>query len=298
MAQTLRLGAVTVTPVFEFATPSRPPEVMFPDLDRAVWRAHESWLAPDFWDPGTGLLQTRVQTWVLRSGGETVLVDTGAGNGKARPEMPVFDHLDTDFLARLRAAGVAPDDVTTVVNTHLHADHVGWNTVLDGGEWVPAFPNARYLVSRADHDFWNPATGSPTRLGAGNDGVFEDSVAPVARAGNLVLWEDSFAVTAELRLEPAPGHTPGSAVLVAESGGDLGLFVGDVLHHPIQLVAPDLNSCFCEDPASARATRRRLLDRAADATALVFPAHLGGGLAVEVRRSGSAFSVARWGFEA
>ncbi|MEV6012753.1 MBL fold metallo-hydrolase [Streptomyces sp. NPDC051976] len=294
------LGGVEVTRVVEFETPTRPPAVMFTEIGPQVWHDNRSWLAPDHWDHDTGLLMTRMQTFVLRSGGATILVDTGVGNDKSRPSIPAFDRRGTDFLARLAAVNVLPEDVDLVVNTHLHADHVGWNTRLVDGNWVPTFPYARYLMPRADYDFWRPDSARsarstrPARTAAANANVFDDSVAPVVRAGQAVLWEDSYDIDGALRLEYAPGHTPGSSVLTLRSGGELAVFVGDVLHHPVQIIEPDANSCFCEDPTAARASRRRVLDRAADQGALVFPAHLRGGSGARVRRNGSSYTIQSW----
>ncbi len=293
---TMTVGRVGIDRVLEHEMATRPPTQMFPGLDPAGWHAQRSWLAPHYWDPATDLLQTCVQTWVLRTDSETVLVDTGVGNGKSRPGLPAFDGLSTDFLDRLRAVGVAPEDVTVVVNTHLHADHVGWNTRLDNDEWAPTFPNATYLVPRADYEFWHPDAAGRPRIGNANDNVFTDSVLPIQRAGLLRLWDGAHQVTGDLRLELAPGHTPGSSVLTLESGADRAVFVGDLLHNPIQIHQPEVNSCFCEDPAAARASRRRLLAWAADHRALVFPAHLRGGLAAEIGRSAGAFAVKKWGF--
>ncbi|MEU5742195.1 MBL fold metallo-hydrolase, partial [Streptomyces tendae] len=194
----------------------------------------------------------------------------------------------------LARAGVRPEDVDIVINTHLHIDHVGWNTYLDGRTWVPTFPNATYLMAKADFDYWNPANEIKTLLGRGNQNVFEDSVAPVHQAGLAQLWEDSHQIDANLRLDLAPGHTPGSSVLRLESGSDRALFVGDLMHSPIQIHEPDANSCFCEDPAEARATRHKLLGAAVDSNALVFPAHLGGHGAAEVVRAGSKFAIKGW----
>ncbi|MEU3294405.1 MBL fold metallo-hydrolase [Streptomyces longwoodensis] len=291
----MMMGRVTIDRVLEHEMATRPPLQMFPRLDPAGWEAQRSRFMPDHWDPATDLLQSCVQTWVLRTSGETVLVDTGIGNDKSRPALPAFDGLRTDFLDRLRAVGVAPEDVTVVVNTHLHADHVGWNTRLDGDEWVPTFPNATYLVSRADYAFWHPDAASRPRIGNANDNVFTDSVLPIEHAGQLRLWGGSHQVTDGLQLELAPGHTPGSSVVTLESGADRAVFVGDLLHHPVQIYQPDVNSCFCEDPVTARASRKHLLAWAADHRALVFPAHLRGGLAAEVRRSADTFAIRNWG---
>jgi glyoxylase-like metal-dependent hydrolase (beta-lactamase superfamily II) len=184
--------------------------------------------------------------------------------------------------------------VDIVVNTHLHVDHVGWNTYLDGRTWVPTFPNATYLISKPDFDFWNPANEHKPLLGRGNQNVFEDSVAPIHEAGLTTLWEDSYTIDSNLRLTLAPGHTPGSSVVTLESGTDRAVFVGDMLHSPVQFVEPDSNSCFCEDPSGARATRRKVLGWAADRGALVVPAHLGGQGAAEVVREGSGFAIKGW----
>lgn len=291
----LMLGDVSVTRIWEYFGPvDMRPEEFFPESTEGTWKDNSSWLSPHFVDPGSGIVQSAIQTWLLRSEGKTILVDTGVGNHKERPYAPVWSHLRTDFLANLARAGVAPEDVDIVVNTHLHIDHVGWNTRLDGREWLPTFPNATYLMPKADFDFWNPENGHAPRLGRGNQNVFEDSVAPVHRAGRTLLWEDSHRIDAHLRLDAAPGHTPGSSVLTLASGTDRAVFVGDLLHSPVQILEPDANSCFCEDPAGARATRRKLLGWAADHNALVVPAHLGGHGAAEVTRNGSGFAIKSW----
>ncbi len=289
------LGDVSVTRVMEyFGSVELSPATFFPDSSEKSWRDREELLVPDFWDPAADACISAIQTWVLRSEGRTILVDTGVGNHKERPYAPVWGHLDTDFLDNLARAGVRPEDVDLVINTHLHIDHVGWNTYLDGRSWVPTFPNATYVIPKADFDFWNPVNEHPTVFGRGNQNVFEDSVVPVHEAGLTLLWEDTYTIDANLRLDLAPGHTPGSSVLTLRSGTDLAVFVGDMLHSPVQLIEPDTNSCFCEDPAGARASRGKVLGWAADNNALVIPAHLGGHGAAEVTRKGSAFAVKSW----
>ncbi|MEV5596503.1 MBL fold metallo-hydrolase [Streptomyces sp. NPDC052496] len=293
--ETIELGKVTVTRVREFFGPvGMTPDTFFPDLPERVWKDNASWISPDFMDARTRVVRSAVQTWLLRSEGKNILVDTGVGNHKERPYAPVWSRLDTGFLAGLARAGVAPEDVDVVINTHLHVDHVGWNTYLDGRNWVPTFPNATYLIPKDDFTFWNPLNHHRPLLGRGNQNVFEDSVAPVHEAGLTLLWEGSHRIDANLRLDAAPGHTPGSCVLTLASGTDRAVFVGDLLHTPLQILEPDANSCFCEDPAGARATRRKVLGRAADTNALVIPAHLGGHGAVEVVRDGSTFAVKGW----
>ncbi|MEU7486952.1 MBL fold metallo-hydrolase [Streptomyces sp. NPDC042319] len=291
----IKLGNVSVTRVWEyFGSVDMTPGTFFPESPKEVWEGGDSWLTPHFLDSDTNLVNSAIQTWLLRSEGKTILVDTGVGNHKERPYAPVWSHLETDFLANLARAGVAPEDVDIVINTHLHIDHVGWNTYLDGRQWVSTFPNATYLMPKDDFDFWNPENGHKPLLGRGNQNVFEDSVAPVHRAGRTLLWENSHQIDAGLRLDAAPGHTPGSSVLTLTSGTDRAVFVGDMLHSPVQILEPDTNSCFCEDPAGARATRRKVLGWAADNNALVIPAHLGGHGAAEVVRDGSKFAIKGW----
>ncbi|MGW1075121.1 MBL fold metallo-hydrolase [Streptomyces sp. NPDC002537] len=299
--QTITLGGVEITRVVEWHGLFSPATAMFPSSTPEMWQENESWLAPDFWNPRLDELYVNVQTWVLRSGGRTVLVDTGLGNDKDRPHMPGWSHLRTGFLDRLAAAGVRPEDVDVVVNTHLHSDHVGWNTRLVEGEWVPTFPRATYLIARTDFDYWNPANGhvqkgmlgDTTVAEVGGD-MFEDSVAPVHRAGRALLWEDRYRIDENLSLEPAPGHTPGSAVLRLESGTDRALFIGDLVHSPLQFARPGCDTCLSEDQAQATRSRQRILEQAAETRALVFPGHLPGHGAAEVRREGGGFAVGRW----
>jgi glyoxylase-like metal-dependent hydrolase (beta-lactamase superfamily II) len=295
--QTIVLGDVEITRVIEWHGAFGATGVLFPSVPGDLWRRHESWLTPDFLNAETGEWQTNVQTWVLRSAGRTVLVDTGLGQHK-HGEAEGFGG-SGDFLDRLAAVGVRPQDVDLVVNTHLHNDHVGWNTRLVDGEWVPTFPHARYLISRADFDYWNPVNGhvprSPFHSAAGTGAMFDESVRPVHQAGQTLLWDgDSHRIDEDLVLELAPGHTPGSAVLRLESGTDRAMFVGDIIHTPLQVIEPDHEICVSEDQAEATRSRRRVLEQAAATNSLVVPAHLGGAGAAEVVRSNGTFSISRW----
>jgi glyoxylase-like metal-dependent hydrolase (beta-lactamase superfamily II) len=289
------LGDVSVTRVMEYyGSVELSPRTFFPDSAPEAWDRNGPWLVPDFYDPDEDVCVCAIQTWLLRSEGRTILVDTGVGNHKERPASRVWHHLETDFLGNLARAGVRPEDVDVVVNTHLHNDHVGWNTRLDDGEWVPTFPNATYLMPEADFEFWNPNGIHARPMGREYQNVFEDSVAPVFEAGLVELWDGHFQIDAHLRLDLAPGHTPGSSVLALNSGTDRAVFVGDLLHTPLQFVQPDNNSCFCEDPIAARSTRRRILGKAADSNTLVFPAHLGGHGGAELTRDGEGFAIKQW----
>ena len=292
---TIELGDVTITRVVEWEGLFSTVADMFPEGDAAWWEANRDWIAPDHWDPETGGMRGCLQTWVVRSEGRTILIDTGAGDGKERPYIPIFGHLHTDFLANLAAAGVKPEDVDVVVNTHVHIDHVGWNTTLVEREWVPTFPNAQYVMAQVDVDFWNPLNGHDRKGALVNQNMFEDSVAPVLGAGQAVLWDDAHDIDANLRIEAAPGHTPGLGVIKVRSGSDRAVFVGDLLHNPAQVPNCGWNSCFCEDAEQAKRSRGSVLSWAADHNALVIPAHWAGSHAAEVSRDGDGFAIKGWG---
>ncbi|TDC75656.1 MBL fold metallo-hydrolase [Streptomyces hainanensis] len=292
--QGIVLGDVEVIRVVEWQGPFVSTADLVPDADAEMWKDNEEWLAPDHWEPETDRMVVAVQTWVLRSGGRTVLVDTGVGHGRERPDSPPFHHWRGDLLGALARAGVHPRDVDVVVNTHLHIDHVGGNTVDAAGEWVPAFPNARYLVPAADDFHFGPDNAYGGSRQQDGRQIYEDSVAPVHRAGQVVLWDGVHRIDEHLTLESAPGHTPGSSVLRLASGGDRAVFVGDLVHSPVQILHPSCNSGACRAPAQAAASRRRILQRAADERELLVPAHFGGAGAVEVRGEGGGFVLGPW----
>ncbi|MGI8329163.1 MBL fold metallo-hydrolase [Actinomadura scrupuli] len=302
-SDTIELGDVSVTRVVEWAGPIGTAREIIPAGRPEIWRDNRSLLVPDFWRPDDDACLCHVQSWVLRGGGRTIVIDTGVGNDRYRPQVPRFTNLHTPFLDDLARAGVRPADVDLVVNTHIHYDHVGWNTTRAGDRWVPTFPNATYLIPHADYDHFHPAnagrrpapvTDADRLRREGGHLVFDDSIAPIVERGQALLWRDSYRIDGDLTLEPAPGHTPGSAVLWLRSGDDRAVFVGDLVHSPVQILEPHDNSRFCEDPVTARASRRRVLGQAADTGALVVPAHFGGHGATAVRRDGDGFAITGW----
>ncbi|WP_030058857.1 MBL fold metallo-hydrolase [Streptomyces novaecaesareae] len=292
------LGDVEIIRVLEYQGPFAPAAAIVPALGEPAWTGGDAALAPEHYDPASGAYIGALQTWVVRSGGRTVLVDTGVGAGRERPSTPMFHRREGRLPELLAAAGVRPEEVDVVVNTHLHADHVGWNTKEENGSWVPTFPNAVYFLPAADRAFFDPAAGHAARSTAGLDPrrwaewdlVFGDSVAPVLAAGQAKEWSGSLRIDSALVLEETPGHTPGSSVLRVESGGERAVFVGDLMHSPVQLAHPSCNSCFCLDPAQAAASRLRVLERAAAEGELVIPAHFAGAGAARVRRQGAGFA--------
>ncbi|MEU6505469.1 MBL fold metallo-hydrolase [Streptomyces sp. NPDC046942] len=293
--QRFLIGDVEVLRIVEWQGTVASARQLVPDCAPELWQEYEDQLAPGHWEPGADLAVSALQTWVVRSAGRTVLVDTGVGRDRERPGLPMFHRRPGDLPGRLRAAGVDPGTVDVVVNTHIHADHVGWNTQAVDDEWVPAFPRARYLLPAADDRHFGPEGGYGGGARVADRLLYEDSVAPVHRAGQAVRWEDAYRIDAHLVLESAPGHTPGSSVLRVESRGERAVFVGDLVHSPVQILRPECSSCFCLDPRQAAATRQRVLERAAAERELVVPAHFaGGGGAVEVRKAARGFTFHRW----
>ena len=276
-----RIGPATVTRIEEqvvFAMQA--PEKHFPGFEREVLERHRSWLAPDHYSPERDCMVSSFHSWLIRTEHHTILLDSCCGNHKDRPWAPVFNRLDTPFLKRLRDAGARPEDIDIVMCTHLHADHVGWNTVQRDGRWLPTFPNAYYLFSKIEADYWNLRTNpglknDPRRV------VYEDSVLPVVESGQAVLIDGNHALEGGILIEPAPGHTPGMMLMKldgesrAGTHGDRAVFCGDVIHHALQVYAPHWAHVVDQDPAQAKLTRRKLLEYCVESGALLFPAHFG-----------------------
>jgi glyoxylase-like metal-dependent hydrolase (beta-lactamase superfamily II) len=189
----------------------------------------------------------------------------------------------------MQAAGVRPEEVDLVMCTHLHMDHVGWNTRLQDGKWVPTFPNARYVFSKADYDHYLAVDRDPQQ-GPANHGSFRDSVLPVVEAGLADMVNGAHAIDEHLAIEPAPGHTPGTVAIKLASRGAQALFCGDILHHAVQVFNPDWNSFVCFDPPSARKSRRKVLEDCAGAGALLMPAHFGAPFVCHIDERGSRFT--------
>lgn len=283
----LTIGEATVLRVEEMVDTSFTASGFFLNFDRAALEPHLGWLAPRYYIPERDALVFSMHAWVVRTGRHTVLIDTCIGNDKERMPRAHWHQMKSPFLDRLRAVGVAPEDVDYVMCTHLHADHVGWNTVLRDGRWVPTFPKARYLFARVEYEHWrdNPDP-SPIRRNA-----FHDSVLPVVEAGRAQMIEDGHEVDGGFTVQLAPGHTPGNAAIRLASNGKEALFVGDSVHHPMQVYRVDWSTHVCTDPAAAAASRRRLLDRCAERGSLLLPAHFPAPHGAHVRGTGGGFEL-------
>jgi len=291
-----RVGRARVTRIEEWRGTFLTPELLFAGFDPQAYERTRGEIGFQYLDPATHAIEARLQSWVIELDGVRVLIDTGAGNDKDRPGLPVFGALKTPFLERLATAGFGPSDIDIVICTHLHVDHVGWNTRLVDGEWVPTFPRAQYVFTAADAEYWDPrnAGNYPPHVGAAvNAGFFDDSVRPILDRGLARLVSGSALVGPGLRLEPAPGHTPGSQTITLESDAERAIFCGDIVHHPLQILNPDWNSIFCEDASRARTSRRAVLENAARLEARLIPAHFAGEHSVRVVRDGQGFRP-RW----
>lgn len=285
--QSRRFGDARIARVLEYAGPTHDPAFLFPDLPQAELDGHAHWLAPDHYIAAMNRLIVTIQLWIVQAGDSVVIIDTGVGNRKPRGPARM-NMLNTLVQPWLEAAGAGPNDVTHVVHTHLHMDHVGWNTTLADGRWVPTFPRARYLIPRADYDHYRDecAHGGDPII----DQSLDDSIMPVVEAGLVdFIDETTLLVAGCLVPAPAPGHCPGQLVYRLHSGGQTAIFCGDVMHSPLQIVKPELNSTYCSDPNLARATRAALLADAADSGALIAPSHFGAPHCGYVRRRGEGY---------
>jgi len=290
---TFRVGTFAVTRIEEMLTPGFLPEFLFPDFDRAVFDEHAALGAPRFWHAESGKVMSSMHSWLIRDGKHTILIDTGCGNAKTRalPIFQRFHQLNLPYLERLAAAGVEPEDVTLVICTHLHIDHVGWNTLLKDGAWRPTFPNARYVFGRREFEHWRAPYGGLAGLPE-NGPVIDDSVMPVVEAGQAEFVDDDARLLDGIELAPAPGHTAGQLMINLTSGRDAAVFPGDTLHQPMQVYRPHWNSRFCEQADTARATRLKVLDYCADRNALLMPAHFGAPHCGRIRRSAAGYAFA------
>jgi glyoxylase-like metal-dependent hydrolase (beta-lactamase superfamily II) len=282
-SNTITIGDVEITRVDELMLPTSI-RWLLPDASGDVVERAFEWLKPQFMNDDGYLLQS-IHTFVVRASGLTILVDTGVGNDKPRGgRIPAFNMLSTPFIQRLADAGVEPNEVDFVLCTHVHGDHVGWNTTLVDGEWVPTFPNARYLCARPEWEYWTSIEGEDA-----TQQLLDDSMYPIRDAGLLDLVATDHRICDEVWLEPSHGHSPGHVSVCIESAGASAVMIGDALHSPLQCAVPELRPALDRDEVPAREARLALLDRYADSGTLVFGAHFAAPSAGLVSRDGNAF---------
>ncbi len=277
--QSWKIGDVRITRLQE-QQPVWPGTMITANATADTLKAEREWLNPFIDDTGKILLS--IHALLVESEGRRIIVDTCVGNDKPRPNFKDFNMLHTPFLADLEKAGVARDSVDTVVCTHLHLDHVGWNTMLVNGRWQPTFPKARYMMCQREWEHWSKFDGlADFKL------PIEDSVRPVIEAGQAELVEPGHRLTGEVWLEPTPGHTPGHTSVRISSRGENAVITGDMIHHPIQVAHPEWVCEFDTDPAMASDTRKKFVERYCDQPVHVIGTHFAGPTSGHiVRRSG------------
>ncbi len=272
--KTQRIGQFTIDRVIESEGAFAPVEFVLPQVDMDRVQAQSDWLRPHFLDTNNQLVMS-FHSYVLRTPKHNILIDTCVGNDKERPLRASWHHQTTGYLAALARAQLRPEQIDFVCCTHLHADHVGWNTQLVDGRWVPTFAKARYLFADAEYRHWEHEHRQALDQGkpVPNHGSFADSVLPVVDAGQAVFVQGSHELEGGVHIEPAPGHTPGNCVLHARSQGAHAVFSGDILHTPVQLLDLTWSSRFCHDGQQAERTRRKLVTELTDTHSMLMAAH-------------------------
>ncbi len=274
-----RCGSFEIQAVEEWSGLYRDPLEMYPDATPEIVDRHRDWLVPEALDAESGLMIFAFQSYLLRTGRYTILIDSCVGEDKERPDRPNWHRKKWPWLDNLKAAGVAPEEVDFVMCTHLHVDHVGWNTKLVDGRWVPTFPNAAYLFGETEYRHWEAESKNLDFMRE----VFADSVLPIMEAGKATLIGADFEIDAGLTIEPTPGHTPGHICLNVNSQGQQAVFAGDLMHHPLQVPEPQLSSIFCSDAEQSRITRKAFVERYTDSDTVILPAHFPGRSAGRIR---------------
>lgn len=279
----ISVGSVTITPLFEVDA-SRIVRDCITDATPEAIRQID-WLMPQYADKD-GTLRAQVQSFLIKANGQNIVVDTCVGNGRDRPELSAWAKLQTDFFDRFSRI-VAPSKVDIVICTHLHFDHVGWNTILRGGQWAPTFPNAQYLFSEEEFRYWN---SRPTAEVLDDHNGFAESVLPIYEAGLAKLVPADYRLSNVVSLIPTPGHTPGHVSVLLQSEGQRAIITGDVLHHPCQIAHPEWKT-IDTDSDKANRTRRQLLERFADTDMLFIGSHFAGQAAGRIIRNGKEFQL-------
>ena len=274
------IGGMQVRRIMEMQMLFRLPSEMFPSATAEELAELVPQVTPWAVDPATGQSIIAVQSYLVRTGRHTILIDTCVGCDKSPVRVPSWGHrTDRGWLERLAAAGVAPEDVDFVMCTHLHVDHSGWNTQLIDGRWVPTFPNAKYIFSRAEYEH--------SRAGASS--IYHENVLPVVEAGQALIVESDHALDDEIWLEPIPGHTPGHVAVNLRSQGDHALMWGDLLHSPLQCARPDWWFAIDTDREQSVASRKRVLETCCEHNRLVMTAHFPSPSVGRIDRAGNAF---------
>ena len=279
----VKIGSMRVDLVSEIPSLAFDKTWLFANVTDAVIAENRSWLDHRYIEPETGRFILSHHSYLVRTPRWTAIVDTCCGNHKKRPRVPVWNDLNQPYLDNMRALGVAPEEVDFVMCTHLHVDHVGWNTRLENGRWVPTFPKARYLFSKKEYAYWSEIH-KKTPLDQ-----ITDSVLPIIEANRADLVSSDHALNDHVRLSPTPGHTPDHFAVCAGKGSDAAVFTGDLIHSPIQARYPDLVMRVDTDRDQAVRTRRDFLERYCDTDTLCCTMHFPSPSVGHIKRWGDGF---------
>jgi glyoxylase-like metal-dependent hydrolase (beta-lactamase superfamily II) len=275
------IGDVTVTKIVElemtggsrFLLPQATPDAILPI----------AWLRPHF-ASDDGKLIMSIHSFVVETPTRRIIVDTCLGNDKQNRRIPHWNDRNGPFLADLTEAGFPPESIDTVLCTHLHVDHVGWNTRLENGRWVPTFPRAQYLMGRVEYDHWRTVSDRPDMAH-----ILADSVSPIIDAGLATFVDFDHRICDEISLAPTTGHTPGHVSVMIQSRSEQALITGDFMHHPCQIAHPEWHTTADSDPQRGIETRRAMFDRLAGSPVLVIGTHFAGATAGRIVRDGDSY---------
>lgn len=282
--QQRQLGEIGIQRIVESICADFEPLSFFPETTPEDWAQHKVWMEPRAMDPVSGNLILTIQSFLIRTPHHTILIDTCVGDHKPRPHRPQWHMLKLNtFVPGLAAAGVSPEAVDYVMCTHLHWDHVGWNTQLRDGRWVPTFPNATYIFGKQEFQAWEQLHADEPQP------HLIDSVLPVIEAGQAQLVENDFALDDHVWLAPTPGHTPGHVSVHLVSEGVQAVITGDLIHNPVQCLEPGWVMRADFEPERAVATRKRFLEEYCETDMLVCASHFPEPSFGHIKARGDAF---------
>jgi glyoxylase-like metal-dependent hydrolase (beta-lactamase superfamily II) len=285
MSLTLTAGDLTIHRIIEQEMTFLPAQDMFPDLTSELLAENRAWLKAAKGLDDTDTLILCFQSYIVKTPHHTILIDSCIGNDKPRPTRPKWNmKTDDTYMRALKAAGISVADIDYVMCTHLHVDHVGWNTRLENGKWVPTFPKARYVFAKGEFDYWAEQHKKAEVL------PIADSVLPIVEANKAEIVGNDFSIGDYARILPTPGHTPGHVAFTFGRTKEDAVFSGDLMHSPLQTRYPELSPKFDVDGAQAAKTRRSFLERYCDSDTLCCTAHFPSPSAGKIRRKGNAFS--------
>ena len=265
-----QVGDILVSRIVEMEMPLLVAKSFFPDWNNQIVEQHKQWLIPRHFDPVSGKVVINIQAFLIETPRSKILVDTCVGNHKSR-NRDLFNQANLPWFDNFTARGILPEDIDFVICTHMHVDHVGWNTRLRDGRWVPTFPNAKYIFAKNELKYWLEQSQS-NLMGRTGDYIV-DSVIPILEAKREIIVDKEHDLEDGIRLIPLPGHTPGMVGVDVCSRAQRAILCGDLMHHIIQCHQPDWSTIACADMKSASVTRKKFFENYADTNVLIFPSH-------------------------